>query len=60
MARNNKNKPPDKTIVTGRVNNHVKAMVLMVPFCKFFNPFFATIEPAIPDDNICVVETGTP
>jgi hypothetical protein len=52
IALNNKNKLPDKIMVTGTVNTHVRAMVLMVPFCKFFNPFFATIDPAMPDDSI--------
>ena len=47
-------------IVAGKVSNQANAIVLIVPFCKFFNPFFATIDPAIPDDNMWVVDTGAP
>ena len=47
-------------IVTGKVSNQANAIVLIVFFCKLFNPFLATIEPAIPEDNMCVVETGYP
>lgn len=60
MALNNKNKLPERIIVTGSVKIQVSAIVLMVPFCKFFRPFFATIDPAIPEDSMWVVETGTP
>ena len=57
---NNKNKLQDKIIVTGIVNTQAKAIFIIVPFCKFFNHFFATIEPAMPDYSMCVVLTGNP
>lgn len=47
-------------MVTGKVNTQANAILMIVPFCKFFNPFLATIEPAMPDDNMCVVLTGKP
>ena len=57
---NNIYNPPDKIIVAGRVNTQAKAILAIVPRCKFLVPFEATIAPATPDDSTCVVETGKP
>ena len=48
---NNKNNKPDKIIVTGNVKIHAIAIFLMVPPCRFFMPFVATILPATPDER---------
>ena len=45
-------------MVTGNVNTHANSMFVIVFRCKFFNPFFATILPMMPELNICVVLTG--
>jgi hypothetical protein len=52
------NNPAEQNIVTGKVNIHADRIVLSVDVCKFFTPLDATIEPAIPEDNMCVVDTG--
>jgi hypothetical protein len=43
--------PKDRTIVTGKVKTHAKAMLFIVPFCRFFTPPVATIDPAMPEDS---------
>lgn len=48
----------DKRIETGKVSTQAKAIFLTVPPCRFLIPFEATIVPAIPDERMCVVETG--
>ena len=58
--RNKRYKPPDKIIVAGKVKTHAKAILVIVPFCKFLTPFEATIAPATPEDKTWVVETGKP
>ena len=55
-----KNNKADKSMVTGKVNTHAIIILVIVPFCKFFTPFAATILPAIPLDNTWVVDTGKP
>ena len=45
---------------TGNVSNQAMAIFLIVLACKFLIPLLATIDPAIPDDNTCVVLTGNP
>ena len=60
IALNNKNNPPERRIVTGNVSTQAKTIFITVPFCKFFNPLFATMLPIIPELNMCVVLTGTP
>lgn len=46
-------------MVTGSVSIHASKMFLMVSGLRFFIPFEATMLPAIPDDNTCVVLTGS-
>ena len=58
--RNKRYKPPEIIIVAGSVKTHAKTILVIVPFCKFFVPFEATMAPATPDDNTWVVETGKP
>ena len=52
MNLNNKNNPPEVTIVTGSVKIQADKIVLSVDVCKFFTPLDATIEPAIPELRI--------
>jgi hypothetical protein len=45
--------------VTGSVKTQADSIVLIVLVFKLFTPFDATIDPAIPELNMCVVETGS-
>ena len=58
IARNSRNKPPDSAIVTGSVSTQAKAMLRTIWGFRFLMPRFATMEPAIADDNTRVVEEG--
>ncbi len=50
----------ERTTVTGSVNIHAIRIFLMVPPCSPHLPCSYDIVPAIPDERICVVETGSP
>ena len=45
-------------MVTGSVNTQAITIFLTVPPCRFFMPLDATMVPAIPELNTCVVLTG--
>lgn len=60
MERSNRNRPPETTTVTGNVSIQAMKMLRMVFFCRFLMPLLATMLPAMPDDNTCVVLTGRP
>ena len=47
-------------MATGKVNTQAIAMLFRVPLFKLLVPPDATIDPAIPLDNTCVVLTGNP
>ena len=48
------------TIDTGKVSTQANPIFLSVLLFRFFRPPEATIAPAIPLDNTCVVLTGRP
>ena len=50
----------ESTTVTGSVNTHAIRMLLIVPPCNHHFPCSYDIVPAIPDERIWVVETGSP
>lgn len=56
---NSRNNPHETAIVTGNVRIQADNIVLIVFVFKLFTPFDATIDPAIPELNMCVVETGS-
>lgn len=56
---NNRNNPQETAIVTGSVRIHADNIVFIVFVFKLFTPFDATIDPAIPELNMCVVDTGS-
>lgn len=45
---------------TGKVSTQAIPIFFSVPLFKFLRPPEATIAPAIPLDNTCVVLTGSP
>ena len=59
MYLNSRNNPHDTTIVTGSVRIHADSIVFIVFVFKLFTPFEATIDPAIPELSMCVVDTGS-
>jgi hypothetical protein len=58
--RNNSKNAKPSTIETGSVNTQAMAMLFKVALFRLLAPPDATIEPAIPLDNTCVVLTGNP
>ncbi len=57
--RKNTNNEAERIIATGKVSNQAKRILLIVPAWRFLIPLLATIVPAIPEDNACVVLTGS-
>lgn len=55
---NNRNNPQETAIVTGSVRIHADKIVLIVFVLRLLTPLEATIDPAIPELNMCVVDTG--
>ena len=55
---NNQNKPPARIIAAGKVSTHAISKLITVDFCR--PALLATIVPATPYDNTCVVDTGKP
>lgn len=55
---NNRNNPQETAIVTGSVSIQADKIVLIVFVLRLLTPFDATIDPAIPEFNMCVVDTG--
>jgi hypothetical protein len=53
-----KNKKPDSIIAMGSVNTHASNKFRTVLHCK--PERFASMVPATPEDNTCVVLTGNP
>ena len=52
------NNVAERAITTGKVSTHAIKIFLIVLDWRFLMPLLATIEPAIPEDSVCVVLTG--
>ena len=53
------NNVAERMIDTGKVSTHAITIFVIVFACKFLTPLLATIAPAIPEESVCVVLTGS-